>query len=516
MSESRVVGLVTAPNRWRQLLFGIICMSMIANLQYGWTLFVNPINLQHGWSPAAIQVAFTVFVFTETWLVPIEGWFVDRYGPRVVVMLGGALVAAAWVVDSFASSLFVLYAGAAIAGVGTGAVYGTCVGNALKWFPDRRGLAAGATAAGFGAGAALTVIPIAETIERFSYHVAFLAFGLGQGLVIILLSWFLRAPAKGAVAPPNIQRRKVTQTRIDYVPVQVLRQPMFWLMYFIFVLVASGGLIAAAQIGPIAGDYGIAEVPLSIAGLALPALTLAISLDRIFDGFGRPFFGWVSDTIGRENTMCIAFGVAGVSLVLLTQLGHNPWLFVLLTALFFSVFGEIYSLFPATCGDTFGSKYATTNAGMLYTAKGIASALVPLASLAMAAYSWSAVFAIAAAFNLIAALLALFVLKPLRARFLQGSSGHGSDRIPLVVHSSSVGAAATGRDLFRGRTQAHTGSSSLEATDWLRSGSTAAAMSGSPSLMASEPSRSTPPEGRQPAVMRDRAEEPKGRPTGGR
>ena len=188
---------------------------MIANLQYGWTLFVNPIHHEQGWSRAAIQVAFTVFVFTETWLVPIEGWFVDRYGPRIVVMFGGALVAVAWLVDAFASSLSVLYAGALIAGVGAGAVYGTCVGNALKWFPDRRGLAAGATAAGFGAGAALTVIPIAETIENFGYHVAFLAFGLGQGFVIILLSWFLRAPAKGAVAAPNRQRRKVAQTRID-------------------------------------------------------------------------------------------------------------------------------------------------------------------------------------------------------------------------------------------------------------------------------------------------------------
>ena len=169
---------------------------MIANLQYGWTLFVNPIHHEQGWSRAAIQVAFTVFVFTETWLIPIEGCFVDRYGPRIVVMFGGALVALAWVVNSFTASLLVLYAGAVIAGVGAGAVYCTCVGNALKWFPDRRGLAAGATAAGFGAGAALTVIPIAETIENFGYHLAFLVFGLGQGLVIILSSWFLRAPVK--------------------------------------------------------------------------------------------------------------------------------------------------------------------------------------------------------------------------------------------------------------------------------------------------------------------------------
>jgi OFA family oxalate/formate antiporter-like MFS transporter len=214
-------------------------MSMIANLQYGWTLFVNPIHHQYGWGRAAIQIAFSVFVFTETWLVPIEGWFVDRYGPRIVVMFGGILIAVAWVVDSFASSLTVLYAGAVIAGMGAGAVYGTCVGNALKWFPDRRGLAAGATAAGFGAGAALTVIPIAETIENFGYQTAFLAFGLGQGLIVILLSRFLRAPAKASQS--SAQSRKLGQTRIDYAPLQVLRRPVFWLMYLLFVLVASGG-----------------------------------------------------------------------------------------------------------------------------------------------------------------------------------------------------------------------------------------------------------------------------------
>jgi OFA family oxalate/formate antiporter-like MFS transporter len=225
----------------------------------------------------------------------------------------------------------------------------------------------------------------------------------------------------------------------------------------------------------------------------LPALTLAISLDRILDGFGRPFFGWVSDTIGRENTMFIAFGVAGLSLVLLTQLGHDPWLFVLLTALFFGVFGEIYSLFPATCGDTFGSKYATTNAGMLYTAKGTAAALVPLASLAAAAYGWSAVFAIAVAFNFGAALLALFVLKPLRARFLLRSPSASAEPVPLAVHSSLTTAAASGWGPFRSRTQVHAGSSSLEATGWLRSGSAASAISATSSLMASEPSRSIPP-----------------------
>jgi OFA family oxalate/formate antiporter-like MFS transporter len=425
------------PNRWLQLVLGIVCMSMIANLQYGWTLFVDPIDRQHGWGRAAIQIAFSIFVITETWLVPIEGWFVDRYGPRVVVMFGAVLVGAAWMLDSVASSLTALYAAAVMAGIGAGAVYGTCVGNALKWFPDRRGLAAGATAAGFGAGAALTVIPIAETIEHFGYSAAFFVFGIGQGLVILLLALFLRAPPKGVV-PAVARRRKVAQTHIDFRPAEMLRQPVFWLMYAMFVLVASGGLIAAAQIAPIARDYAVGEVPLSIAGLALPALTWAISLDRILDGFGRPFFGWISDTIGRENTMFIAFGIAAASLLLLVNYGHQPWLFVAFTALFFGVFGEIYSLFPATCGDTFGVRYAATNAGLLYTAKGTAAGLVPLASLAAAGYGWSAVFAIAVGFNLTAALLALLVLKPMRRTLLS----EDVDTVAPMVHDSATGAPA--------------------------------------------------------------------------
>jgi len=289
-------------------------------------------------------------------------------------------------------------------------------------------------------------------------------FGLGQGVIILLVGSFLGAPGKGAVASPSAHRRKITQTRTDLMPVQVLRQPVFWLMYLMFVLVASGGLMAAAQIGPIARDYGIASVPLNLLGLMMPALTLAISLDRTLDGFGRPFFGWVSDNIGRENTMFIAFAVAAVSLLLLTQLGHSPWMFVVLTALFFGVFGEIYSLFPATCGDTFGSKYAATNAGMLYTAKGTASALVPLASLAAATYGWSAVFAIAVAFNVCAALLALFALKPLRAGFLRSGSGDRGDAVSLVVDAAvlasepepalAAGFAAHGRSEIAAQQQA--------------------------------------------------------------
>jgi OFA family oxalate/formate antiporter-like MFS transporter len=404
--------------RWLQLAMGIVCMAMIANLQYGWTLFVDPIDQKYHWGRAAIQLAFTIFVVTETWLVPVESWFVDKYGPRIVVMFGGVMIALAWIMNSYADSLILLYASAVIAGIGAGAVYGTCVGNALKWFPDRRGLAAGATAAGFGAGAALTVVPIANMIAASGYQSAFFTFGIGQGVIVFILAIFLRPPS--VAMPARKKQLHLPQSKIDYTPPQVLRTPIFWIMYLVFVMVASGGLMTAAQIGPIAQDFKIANEPVSLAGFQMAALTFAISLDRIFDGFGRPVFGWISDTIGRENTMFIAFGTAALMLLTLSAYGHIPLVFVLATAVYFGVFGEIYSLFPATSGDTFGAKYATTNNGMLYTAKGTASLLVPLASLVSAKYGWQAVFVIGVALNATAALLALFVVKPLRRAFILG------------------------------------------------------------------------------------------------
>jgi len=405
--------------RWLQLAMGVVCMAMIANLQYGWTLFVDPIDQKYHWGRSAIQLAFTLFVVTETWLVPVEAWFVDKYGPRAVVMFGGVTIALAWVLNSYANSLVLLYAAAIMSGIGAGAVYGTCVGNALKWFPDRRGLAAGVTAAGFGAGAAITVVPIAKMIAATGYESAFFSFGIGQGLIVLVLAIFLRKPSQAM--PMKKKQLNLPQTKIDYTPAQVLRTPVFWVMYLVFVMVAAGGLMAAAQIAPIAHDYKIADVPIGLFGFETVALTLAISLDRIFDGFGRPFFGWVSDTIGREHTMFIAFGTAALMLLTLSVYGHHPVVFVLATAVYFGVFGEIYSLFPATSGDTFGVKFATTNNGMLYTAKGTASLFVPLASLVAASWGWHAVFVIAVALNATAALMAIFVVKPMRRTFILGS-----------------------------------------------------------------------------------------------
>jgi OFA family oxalate/formate antiporter-like MFS transporter len=399
-------------NPWVQLILGVICMACVANLQYGWTLFVNPIDAKFHWGRAAIQVAFTIFVLIETWLIPVEGYLVDRFGPKWVVMSGGILVAIAWALNSTASSLPILYFAAAIGGIGTGCVYGTCVGNALKWFPGRRGLAAGITASGFGAGAALTIVPISSMINTSGYEQAFLFFGLLQGGIVFVVSWALLTP------PPSLLVAKVkpNQTAHGYTPAEVLRTPVFYVLYLMFVLIAAGGLTMAASMAPIAKDFKIEKVPVDLFGFTAAALVFALSLNRIFDGVGRPFFGWLSDQIGREYTMALAFSIGAVALYTLSQSGTNPVLFVLVTALYFGVYGEIFSLFPATQGDTFGSKYAAANAGMLYTAKGAGALLVPVAAGISKAHGWSAVFAIAMSFNVIAALLALFVLKPMRAR----------------------------------------------------------------------------------------------------
>ncbi len=383
-------------------------MILIANLQYSWTLFVGPMDAAHHWGRGAIQVAFSVFVITETWLLPFEGYLVDRIGPRIATVAGGILVAAGWSLNASADSLPLLYAGAAISGLGAGLVYGTAVGNALKWFPDRRGLAAGLTAAGFGAGSALTIIPISNWVSSHGYQSAFLTFGLAQGGCVVLAALFLRKPP--APATP------ILASRHDKTPSQVLREPAFYVMYVIFVLVGAGGLMATAQLAAIATDYGVAKVPVSVMGLTLPALTFALSIDRVMNGVTRPFFGWVSDRIGRENTMFVAFLMEAVGIAALVGFAHNPVLFVLLTGLVFFAWGEIYSLFPAACSDRFGSRFCTANYGMLYTAKGTAALLVPLSAYLQASQGWIAVFWVASAANLVAALLAILVLKRMKTR----------------------------------------------------------------------------------------------------
>jgi MFS transporter, OFA family, oxalate/formate antiporter len=402
--------------RWAQLWLGIVAMIMIANLQYGWTLFVNPIKDHFQWSTAAIQVTFTTFVFVETWLVPAEGYLIDRFGPRLMTVAGGALVAISWVMFAAAGSIWTFYVGAAIGGIGAGIVYGTTVGQALKWFPDKRGLAAGLTAAGFGAGSALTIVPLAQMIHNSGYQQTFLVFGLIQGVCVMLIGLFLRAPRAGEMTL-TATSRAVVQTTRDFKPTEVLRSPLFYIMYVAMLCVAAGGLMATAQLAPIAKDFIVDEVPVKLLLITLPALQWALVMDRVLNGLARPTFGWISDRIGRENTMLLAFSLEGVIIFAMINFAANPLLFVLMSGLLFFAYGEVFSLFPALSADTWGRKYATTNYGFLYTSKGTAALLVPFANvLKEHSGSWLPVFEIAAGLNFVAAFLAFFVIKPLRAR----------------------------------------------------------------------------------------------------
>jgi OFA family oxalate/formate antiporter-like MFS transporter len=353
-----------------------------------------------------------------------------------MISISGVLVAIAWVMNSVADSLVEFYVAAAIGGIGAGVVYGGSVGNALKWFPDRRGLAAGLTAAGFGAGSALTVIPIANMIASRGFQAAFLWFGLAQGIVVVFVALLMRAPGAGEVSAPAAPA--VLQTRRDYTPGEALKTPVFWVMYAMFVMVGTGGLMAVAQLAPIATDFNVAKVPVTLLGLTLPALTFALTIDRVLNGLCRPFFGWVSDRIGRENTMFGAFLLEGVGIYALLTFAGNPVMFVILSGLVFFAWGEIYSLFPATCTDIYGRKFATTNYGMLYTAKGTASLLVPLANvLTTATGSWHAVFYVAAILNVLAAVMALAVLKPMRVRTMTLAE-HRKATLAAAVPSAHV------------------------------------------------------------------------------
>ena len=344
------------------------------------------------------------------------------------------------VLNAYADSLTLLYVGSAITGIGAGFIYATCVGIAVRWFPDRRGLAVGLTAAGFGAGAALTVIPIKEMIESSGYAHTFLVFGIGQGVLLFLVAWMLRMPEPGEV--PSAPSKKIQQSSRSFTPREVLMTPVFWLLYAMFVMVSSSGLMATAQLALIAADFGIDKM-LLVGGATV--LAVALVVDNVANGAARPFFGWVSDQIGRENTMIIAFTLGGASYLLLGSVGHQPWLFVLFAALIFFTWGEIFSLFPSTCTDAFGPKYATVNTSLLYTAKGTSALLVPFANMIKdASGSWYAVFLVAAVMNFTVVLLALFVLKPLRR-----AQDARSDRIILQGEAMTAVSSTPGMTPLR-------------------------------------------------------------------
>ncbi len=411
-------------NRWVQLAVGVACMVAAANIQYAWTLFVPEIQKTFSWSRASIQTAFTVFVVVQTWLTPIEGYFIDKYGPRFPVVIGGLLTGLSWVMDSYATSLTAFYVAAAVGGVGVGCVYAACVNSALKWFPDKRGLAVGLTAGAYGAGSALTILPIASMIQSSGYQHTFLVFGLIQGAIIFCLGWFLQPPTEKLQ-----QSTAVLQSRRDYTLGEALQTPVFYLLLLMFICTVTGGLMAVAQLSLIAQDLGVKDHPINLGFMVMAALPFALMLDRIMNGFSRPFFGWISDRIGREKTMFIAFSLEGLGIIALGKFGANPWAFLILSGVVFLAWGEVYSLFSATAADTFGTKHVGKIYGLLYCAKGVAALMVPFANIIMEATgTWTTVLYTVAAMDITAALLAILVLRPMLKRHHAQNEASAAER----------------------------------------------------------------------------------------
>ena len=397
-----------------QLAIMVLSTVTLSNMQYGWTLFVNPMHNETRWPTVGIQLAFSILIFLNTWLAPLEGLVADRYGPRFVVMVGGLAAGTSWVLNSRAHSLQTLYVAAAIGGLGIGCVFGTCMGTALKWFPERRGFASGMIAAGYGLGAAITVIPTSRMILASGYRHTFFFFGLLQGVSIFCLGAFLVKPAAQALQP--LQTGKLRSGH-EFTPSQTVRTKVFWLIYLVYLMIGSGGMIVTAQLGPIARDFGVDKQMVTLLGFSMPLLAMAISIDNLANGLTRPFSGYLSDKIGRENTMLLMFCADGIAFLGMAAFGRQPLAFLVFAALIFLFWGEIFCIFPAICGDIFGVGNATANNGLLYTAKGTSALVVPLANLMVAATgTWTAVLLVMAVSSVGAGLLAKLAVEPMRRR----------------------------------------------------------------------------------------------------
>jgi MFS transporter, OFA family, oxalate/formate antiporter len=402
-------------NRWVQMCAAIIAMMAIANLQYAWTLFTKPLTSNLHATLAAVQVAFAAFIFCETWLVPFEGYLIDRLGPRLVIGIGGILVGAGWIGSGYATTITGLYIWYAIGGIGAGAVYGGCTGNVLKWFPDHRGLCAGIVSGAYGIGTAVTVAPIETMIKKSGYQHAFIFWGILQGIIVFVAAMFIVAPDKGWFPKNWKPVARVRQSLRDMTWWEMLKQPSFYVIYIMMTLVAFGGLVVTSQLKEIAGFYKVDKV---IVAFGLSAAILAIQLNRIVNGLTRPLWGWISDHIGRENAMFSAFLIEGLAIWAWLQTIHRPVMFVLLSSAVFFAWGEIFSLFPSITADLFGRRWATTNYGIVYTSKGTASIFAaPVAAYVMLKTgSWIPVFYVMIGCDIVAAFMALLWLKPVAAR----------------------------------------------------------------------------------------------------
>ncbi len=411
-------GVRASGNRWLQLVLGVITMMAISSPQYVWTLFTKPLLEVTGVSLATLQITISILIVLQTWLSPLQGALIERFGPKPLVMAGCALSGLSWILSAYATDVTMLYLTyGVLGGIGTGIVYVGVIGHMVRWFPDKRGFATGMAAAGYGFGAMLTTFPIADMLKASGYQHTLIVFGAILGAVGVLAAAFLREPLVGytvsTIASPHV-------TDTDYTPTSMLKTPIFWLLFVMMTMMSTGGLMVILNFATFSREFGITD---NVMVLGFAALPLALTLDRITNGATRPFFGWLSDRIGRENTMAIAFAGEALAIFLMLNLRHDPLAYVLLSGVVFFGWGEIFSLFPSTLTDTFGTQHATTNYGFLYMAQGVGSVLGgPLAaSLHEHTGSWVPVFGLVITMDVLTALLALFVLKPWRKTWLAGS-----------------------------------------------------------------------------------------------
>jgi OFA family oxalate/formate antiporter-like MFS transporter len=405
------------PSRWVQLLLGLVVMMAISSPQYVWTLFVKPFQAATGAGLPTVQITFSVLIVVQTLFSPAQGWLVDRFGPKALVAVGAALTGLGWILSAHVDNVWMLFLTyGALCGVGTGIVYVGVVGLMARWFPDRRGFAIGIVAAGYGMGAMLTTFPISSMLAASGAPRTLVVFGLILGGAGVLAALGLREPR-----PEEVSVRAAMRTHGDDVaPANMVKTRIFWLMFVMMTMMSTGGLMVTSSFANFARDFGVADVLV----LGLAALPFALTVDRLLNGFTRPFFGWLSDWIGRENTMGLAFGLEGAAILLLLLFSGAAPAFIVLSGLVFFGWGEIFSLFPSTLTDTFGSRHATTNYGFLYIAQGVGSILggPVAASIRVATGSWTPVFGVAVAMDIATALLALFVLKRMRAAYLGGQT----------------------------------------------------------------------------------------------